>query len=1441
MIPIYPAQPMICLGILYGFLTLFCVTPSQIICARAFFIKGDSAGSIALIGSLIGQFFLVLLIISPFGIVWNRCYFGFLLTSVWFLWRTQKQFHLRSLKYESSSEFSFSSKLILFTDSFIFQLLNPIALPNSICYRIITPILFRYSTHWSFFISLIIGLMISNFFFIQITRNLRNRIEYDALKTYQFIVPSLNNMFINFLWSIILISLSRFTWGSYQDAFIKKDRWYRPLRLEKLRLKARTSDYFFDNFILADKRRKIFSRYLPKWSNLIHEIENYTSIHNLLEQYKNDSKVIDNSIQKYDNFQTNWEKAINKISKKQNLIPLPINNNNNFSFSSNISKLDFQNYVRRDLVLLRSKRPFNYIGYIQKWLSNNWNQDIKQVIFLPFPWEPLTHDECNEAFFLLEQSNKKLVQMLANQKLRNKLFQYKENTIQDLPGTPLASKKHNQKLQKWQREVESLPVKFGIRNLKLLRFYIQKQRQEDLFKKSNSYFIRKNLLKLEPYYKQQISLQTLVKRNIAIYKLQKEYKSIIFPKQLLRYNKETIKLKKRNKRLKGTLKAKLRKKHENRYFAPFRYFYMFQVNKIRDNLLKTQENQISQGVSLVIALSDKEKRWLTGAQKSLHIRDLQKQQLKKQRDIAYKKSPFRWLANFVYTSNALLFLKLRKPILLTQATLKGIICFLLKKDFSFEEEMKDLDDCLYFIYDVEGNLMPSGKLPEWWFIHGFTLKRKFKDKNIENMKKKFPIKEKKQVENSSSFIIDQNRNQKHSKGYHKTKSNYTDLTKHLETSIFGINTKKVKSINDTIKLLEKYGNWKQKITKLIIFYLVRIVLFVQFQIIEINKVFFSLVIVFVRNFKAIPIYIKLYIFQLRQIPNILNLKKLFLKKSSFQSIQRFTIQKLTSLCKKNYSNIKNTTLLNKFSSNFDIWNLFNKKMLLFSKFFIDKMVNICFYNVYIYNLKKIFFKKDFFLSFSYIDFLERIYRSVIILSLDSYLAIKELSRKNACSVFSDIEKDKSTNSFMKVDKIESRCKLLLKDLENYRIFLSNLQKSLQVQRSYLNLLMKNYFQEMHSYNGKNVQFSVNRQNIGPIRIISQGGTISLQKKIELKNFVKNLQLSNTNRLLEAWLFRYTIYDNDLNKKIQPEIKITFCKTQKIEVKRKKMIEEYLHYLYSSIFGFKGELKKFFNNLINIHIDLTEYTIPFFKKNQINLNECSVFSFDHEKRQPFNYNLFVNNKTNYSEGMKNPLIKIEANNNSHFSYVVALKKISVQASNFHTNFSNLNNVNGFVGKYSSMLESSERFSSNKKIEVMKGIDDRSFQQVKINFNLAYQIFHSLFLQDISNFYYKILPNVILNSVCSRNQFYHFCNKNQMIVNQLKKISYKKRLFELRTILDNYLLPNYSIEDLVCMERVWFNYGKRYSTRQIFIDPWVPYRPKIFKNIVWIYKDSFFYKI
>jgi hypothetical protein len=218
-------------------------------------------------------------------------------------------------------------------------------------------------------------------------------------------------------------------------------------------------------------------------------------------------------------------------------------------------------------------------------------------------------------------------------------------------------------------------------------------------------------------------------------------------------------------------------------------------------------------------------------------------------------------------------------------------------------------------------------------------------------------------------------------------------------------------------------------------------------------------------------------------------------------------------------------------------------------------------------------------------------------------------------------------------------------------------------------------------------------------------------------------------------------------------------------------------------------------------------------------------------------------------MKDALVRIEANYNFNlFYHLLASKKTSVQASSLHPVLLNLNNnVNGFFGKHSSILENLEQLSlfslnTNKRIEKpIKGIDDQSLQKLKVHLNLSHHVFHCLFLEDIGNFYYNILPHlVIFHSVCSKNQFYHFWNKNRTILNKIKKLSHRKRFFQFSTIVNHYLLPNYRIEDLVCMERVWFTNGKRYSTRRIFTDPWITHRPQNLQNIMWIYKDPFFYK-
>jgi hypothetical protein len=1383
MIPTYPAQPMICLGILYGFLTVFCVTPSQILCARAFLIKGDSAGSIALIGSLIGQLFIFFLVLSPLGVIWNRCYFGFVLTSLWFLFRIKKEFQLKSLKYKDFSKPSLNNELILFADSFIFQLLNPIALPNSICYRIVTPLLFRYSNNLIFIISLTIGWVFSNFFFLQITKNLKDRIEYDYVRTYQSIIPSLNNVFINFLWSMIFISISRFTWGIYKDAWIQKDQWFHPLRLEKLRIKPRTSQYFFNNLILPDQNNRIFTSYLPKWSNLIDEIENYVFIKKpcLIDQ--------------------NLKKNIKKEQATSNLTKLPIIKSNIvLKFSSKTLKLYLKKDPRRDLSLFREKRSFNYVGYIQKWLSNSWNIKITETSFFPFPWEPLTLDEKNEVLLLLNHFNNTSLQTLINQKLKNKLLVYKDNTIKHLPGTPLGSKKHNEKIQKWQEQLEFLPIRIGIRKLQSLRAFIKKNRQENFAKKLNL-----NLIKLQPSFIQQTSLNNLFKRKIAILKLDKQSQFILSRKEFSTYTKEAIKSKKRTKRPKGTLKAQLRKKHENKRFLPFRYSYIFQVTKFRDSLVKRQDNQISQGISSIIKLQDEEKRWLIAAQKSLYIRDLQKQQLKKQREIAYKKSPFRWLANFVYTSNLLLFLKLRKPLLYTKAAFKCIVCFLLKKDFSFKQEIKNLNDYLYLIYDVEGNLMPSGKLPDWWFIHGFTIKRKLKEEKTGNRQKEFQVNKRKKIDNNLNFILKE-------KFQIDKKKNYKRKKKSQIKSI-SINSKK---------------------DNLVIVPLARVVLFLKLTNIKYYQMFFYIFINFTKKFKSYILDLKLNLSQKIKNQNIWNRIRILFHKAFLNPIEVKIIKNSISSYRKIELKIKKILLLNRFSLKSYITSFLLNNMSLSSENWINVFLIKFFKNTFA--LDEFTKNNNLFISFSYINLLERLSKYRFISYIHPSFPTRQLCIKPNFKEFDSRKKNINIVYLKVIEKNKNKSKTFLRNLEEYNQLFISLQQVFFYKKHDFNLLIKNYLRTLLTK--KYVKFSANKQNISLIklRLTNNKDTLSLQKKLQLKNILKKIQLNNTNRYLETWLIEYTVKKRVLNQKTQQETERIISKIYKI--KKKKTIEEFLNYLYFSLFNLKGDLRKNFSKIINICF---KTYIPYFlKPNNTKIDQWPFFFFYNQKLELFYYILV--DKTNSLERIKESLKKTKGNKELNLPFITTFRKTSTQV--YNNFYNSLNSISGFLGDSYSIIENSSyllNFTSKKKIDTLnliRGINNESLQQIKMSTNIAYQIFCFLLLDDNSNFCYSNSPNLMLNSLCSKNQSYDFLKKHKKTIYKIKDLSKKNILFKFNTLIDDYLVPNYQIENIVCMERVWISNGQKYSSRRIFTDPWITSKFKNIQNFISFYKDPFF---
>nr|YP_009549591.1 conserved hypothetical chloroplast protein ycf1 [Histiopteris incisa]AYW16747.1 conserved hypothetical chloroplast protein ycf1 [Histiopteris incisa] len=175
-------SPYILFGLYYGLLATLPVGPPQILCLRSFLLGGNLSGLVSSSGSMAAQLITTSAIYcSPIYIMLSKPH---LLTIVVIPYTLLFCLTIKDLpNYQvlrPVTSLRDSRLIISFCNSFLFQILNPILLPNPILARLTHLFFFRYSRNAVFVISSFLGWLVGHIAFSYLSRLLLARVEKDS-------------------------------------------------------------------------------------------------------------------------------------------------------------------------------------------------------------------------------------------------------------------------------------------------------------------------------------------------------------------------------------------------------------------------------------------------------------------------------------------------------------------------------------------------------------------------------------------------------------------------------------------------------------------------------------------------------------------------------------------------------------------------------------------------------------------------------------------------------------------------------------------------------------------------------------------------------------------------------------------------------------------------------------------------------------------------------------------------------------------------------------------------------------------------------------------------------------------------------------------------------------------------------------------------------------
>lgn len=444
-------------GIYYGFLTTLPISPSQLLCIRAFLLEGNISGTVAISGLIIGQLITFLSIYySPIYVILIKPHTLSLviLSYIFFYWYRIKDL----LNYQSLRPIkSFRDIRIfqLFFDSLVFQLLNPILLPSPVLARLLNLFFFRHSQSILFVTSTIFGWLFGQSIFINLSKLLLFCVESDSPILYLLVKRIIHRIFSIIILSFSLLHLGRipvpfitkkiienlqfnsskredsiFSRKSWPDLFFDYRRWKRPFRyIENSRfstrspIKRRVSQYFF-NSCLSDGKPRLSFTCLPSVAIFGKNFEKYnysefSSSGKFFGEWFNTKRQkrqkIYTKIQDGIQFLDKGFTPIEILEKKKGLSnfkgetftkfydPLLIRQSHEAMIISKSAWFFTEKFDKSR----RTQKLIFFIGKNNKlkyWISNQWkNLEYKNFVL---PWEPLSRDARRILSLLINKSEK---------------------------------------------------------------------------------------------------------------------------------------------------------------------------------------------------------------------------------------------------------------------------------------------------------------------------------------------------------------------------------------------------------------------------------------------------------------------------------------------------------------------------------------------------------------------------------------------------------------------------------------------------------------------------------------------------------------------------------------------------------------------------------------------------------------------------------------------------------------------------------------------------------------------------------------------------------------------------------------------------------------------------------------------------------------------------
>nr|YP_009426485.1 conserved hypothetical chloroplast protein ycf1 [Diplazium dushanense]ASU95090.1 conserved hypothetical chloroplast protein ycf1 [Diplazium dushanense] len=190
-------SPYILFGLYYGLLATLPVGPSQILCIRSFLLEGNIGGLASLCGLMLAQIATTVSIYcSPIYMLLSKPH---LLTIVAIPYMVVFCLTINDLPNYQSLRPVTSLRdwrvVSLFSNSFLFQILNPILLPNPVLARLTHLLLFRHSNNLLLVTTSFLGWLTGHVAFSYLSKLLMTRVKKDSPIIYLLVKRALYSTF----------------------------------------------------------------------------------------------------------------------------------------------------------------------------------------------------------------------------------------------------------------------------------------------------------------------------------------------------------------------------------------------------------------------------------------------------------------------------------------------------------------------------------------------------------------------------------------------------------------------------------------------------------------------------------------------------------------------------------------------------------------------------------------------------------------------------------------------------------------------------------------------------------------------------------------------------------------------------------------------------------------------------------------------------------------------------------------------------------------------------------------------------------------------------------------------------------------------------------------------------------------------------------------------